>query len=147
MNILILDDNELIFGAPADYFVDPHDYRRDTIVQTACSETFWEQYYLGPRPCSAEGWDEIWLDHDLGDPTDCGRFVTMIFAQQGFNGRHFPELFRIISMNHAAAVAMVDDISRFTNAQVARFPVFMLAAYGVSRGDVINPRTTVIRHN
>lgn len=124
--ILILDDNEIVFGAPENYLVDPRDYRMDDVTQVAHPDLFWQEFDAG-------GWDEVWLDHDLG-LTTTGRDVTKRMAELGHDGQSFPMLIVITSMNGVAGDAMEGDLRRYTDATVQRCPISFLSPYGVMRG-------------
>jgi hypothetical protein len=137
MNILILDDNEIIFTAPADYFVDPHDYRKDTVMQVSHPNFFWDEYYKMK-------WDEIWIDHDLGLPTYNGEDVTREIARRWFEGITFEEHFIVTTMNPVAAKRMMMDLRHFSAKAI---PVSFMQDLGVHRGDLIRDRSATIRHN
>lgn len=139
MNILILDDQEIIFRAPADYFVDPHDFRNDNVIQVAHPDQFWEMYY-------GRHWDIIWLDHDLGNPEYNGRDITKRFAEMGHDGMDLSHLqIWITSMNPVAADAMYTDISHYTNIQVFLRNMSTLHELGISRGGVFTNTHNVLR--
>jgi hypothetical protein len=141
MNILILDDQEIIFRAPADYYVEPHDFRGDNVVQVARPDQFFEQFELGYAQ-----WDLIMLDHDLGDPTCSGRDITKCFAEMGNDGRTFSSIeIWITSMNPPAADSMYEDLKRYTDATVWRQPMSRLNDLGISRGGTILPFTQILR--
>lgn len=137
MNILILDDNEIEFSAPADYFVDPHDYRLDTVVQVNYPALFWEEY---PKL----RWDEIWIDHDLGLLNENGRTITKQIEFKGFHGHVFHEKFVITTMNPAVQRNMVSDIERY--GRVELYPISFMRDLGVNRGLVIKEQQ-VLRRN
>lgn len=141
MKILVLDDNELLFTAPASYFIDPHDYRTDTVVQVCHPDAFWDQY-------ETDIWDEVWIDHDLGNPKFSGRDVTKRYGEMAHAGRKFTEKIVIITMNPAVADNMGSDIlSQSPGAKVTRCPISFLGDSGVSRGDPIRGLRTVLRRN
>lgn len=130
MNILVLDDNELVIKAPEDYFVDPHDYRTDTIVQVACPDTFWSEY------SKREFWHQIWLDHDLGHHDYSGRTVTMRFYTEGPVHQDRVGVFYVITNNPGTAKTMESDLF-YTGVPVVRFPQSSLIRHGIHRGKVI----------
>lgn len=139
MKILILDDNEIIFGAPEDFLIDPHDFREEYVVQVTHPYDFWKEF-------KKESWDEIWLDHDLGDSRmTTGRNVTRKIAEMVHQGFEFSSLFRVITMNPSAAVSMMSDL-RTSGVLVVQHPISALSHFGVSRGDVIG-RGRVLRRN
>jgi hypothetical protein len=144
MNILILDDQEIIFRAPADYFVDPHDFRNDNVIQVATQSNFMNMFING----TPDGlWDMVWLDHDLGNPGFNGRDITkwiVEFVHEGNMNVDDIE-FWITSMNPHASDAMYKDLDHYTHALVRRYGMSSLGDYGISRGGIINPRTNVLR--
>lgn len=139
MKILILDDNEIIFGAPEEYYQDPHDYRKDTVVQVSHPNFFWEEF---PK----EDWDEIWLDHDLGLPGYNGQDVTREFSRRAFYGEKCRANFIILSMNPLAAQRMVSDLHLFS-VNVKAIPISFMGDLGVSRGFLIKDRAATLRRN
>lgn len=141
MKILVLDDNKLVIRAPADYFVDPHDYRTDVIVQVASRNAFMEMFDLGD-------WDSVWLDHDLGDHRFTGRDATKwIYSLQGLEF-HIPAEFVITTMNPAVADSMASDLAN-TGVPVKRIPISHMRDHGIERGDFIpmNDRRHPIYHS
>lgn len=144
MNILILDDQEIIFRAPADYFVDPHDFRNDNVVQVATQTNFMNMFVIG---IAEDGWDMVWLDHDLGVPDSNGRDITKWIAESSFTKEiNVDDIeFWITSMNPHASDAMYRDLDHYTDALVRRYSMSSLGDLGISRGGIINPRTNILR--
>lgn len=143
MHILILDDNELVFTAPADYFVDPHDYRKDSTVQVATPANFWAEYN------AREYWDEVWLDHDLGHHAYNGKTVTLQFYNDGDIHKDRVGLFRVITNNPSASKNMATDLVR-TDVEVVCTSQVSMRDWGIHRDDLIPHDVrdhTVIRRN
>lgn len=141
MNILILDDQEIIFTAPADYWVEPHDFRSDNVVQVAHPDEFW----IMMARTDIE-WDLIWLDHDLGDPDYNGRTVTKKLAELGHEGIPFDHLtFWITTMNPHMSQDMYRDLKHYTDAEVIRRPISLLHDLGVNRGGVLINKHDILR--
>ena len=136
MRILVLDDNLLQVRAPNDYVVEPHDYREDYIVQVARPSVFWDQYYKG-------GWDELWLDHDLGKTTYNGRFVSKGLSKLYHEGQPVRERILVITMNPIAGDHMISDLTHKTDIRALRWPISILNDNGVTRGDLITDRSSV----
>jgi hypothetical protein len=144
MNILILDDQEIIFGAPADYFVDPHDFRNDNVIQVATRDNFMNMFING----TPEGpWDMVWLDHDLGNPEFNGREITKWIAEFVHEGNMNVDniQFWITTMNPHTSKTMYMDLDHYTDAIVHRYDMSSLRDFGISRGGIINPRYSILR--
>lgn len=138
MRILILDDNEIIFGAPADYLVDPHDYRNDEVVQVSHPDVFWQVY-------EEDVWDEIWLDHDLGLSHFTGRDVTKRFNEMAHAGRRFSSTFYVVTMNPSIATIMISDLRVHPQTLAYFVPFGQFGQLGATRGGRIQNRRKVIR--
>lgn len=130
MYILVLDDNELWIRAAEDHFVDPHDFRTDDIVQVACPDTFWQEYY------KRDYWDEVWLDHDLGYHEYSGRTVTLAFYNDGKVHKARVGKFVVITNNPGAAKTMVSDLE-WTGVTTIACPQSSMTALGIWRGEEI----------
>lgn len=142
MKILILDDQQIVFRAPESYFVDPHDYRNDQIVQVSHPAYFWEEYEQG------QPWDEIWIDHDLGLPGYSGEDVTREFKRRAFYGETFTAEVIVTTMNPHAAKRMMLDLNRFGDIRAAARPIGFLEPLGVSRAPGhIHDRTKTLTRN
>lgn len=132
MKILVLDDNEIIRSAPADYFVNAHDYRTDNFTQTRYVEEFLILLY------SHNDWDEVWMDHDLGNPDENGMIaVKAILENLYVFKRKVPgsPLFVITTMNPAISNRMYDDLASVVH--VIRKSMSSLGDFGISRGNYI----------
>lgn len=138
MKILILDDNEIVFTAPESFMVDPHDFRLDTIVQVARPSIFWEEYPMME-------WDEVWLDHDLGNPKFNGRTVTKALAELGHEQGRLTPHFVVLTMNPSAANSMVSDLAPYASVRYA--PISCYRDCGVNRGLLIRNTRAVLKRN
>lgn len=144
MNILILDDQEIIFTAPADYFVDPHDFRADNVVQVTHPMEFMNFMVNG----TLDGpWDMVWLDHDLGTPDYSGRDISKWIAETAHanEGIYDDIEFWITTMNPHASKQMYMDIDHYTNAIVHRYDMSSLRDLGISRGGNLVDKHAVLR--
>ena len=133
MRILVLDDNKIERKAPdTDILVNPHDYREDEFVQTVNVKTFIDKFFR-------QEWDEVWIDNDLGDPTQNGRTATKEIYNYilGSNRKMASSpLIRITTMNVSAATTLLSDlVACDLNAIIC--PISSLDLYGVSRGDLL----------
>lgn len=133
MKVLVLDDNEILRYAPEDYMVDAHDYRNDEFTQTVNINKFVDFFFH-------KVWDEVWIDHDLGHPTNNGRTATKKiyekFLGDGWKMQSEP-LIRITTMNDAVAKILMSDLQQ-CGFNVIRFPISSLGAYGIVRGKTLN---------
>lgn len=132
MRILVLDDNEIIRSAPADFFIDPHDYREDEFVQTKDVKEFVRLFFK-------EEWDLVWIDHDLSQGQITGRTATKdIYNYMLGSGRQIKRVDEVwvTTMNPSGANAMVSDLQR-CGFKIKAFPITALIDYGISRGQLI----------
>jgi len=137
MKILVLDDQEIIRSKPASHYVDAHDYTKDEFEQFDDVQLFLDRLYDDVY------WDEVWIDHDLGNK----------FGVQFSNGKHatyeilvnaneeYPILpdvgmFRIISANAAVQGGMCSDI-QMAGLQCEITPMYIMGSWGISRGDYL----------
>lgn len=135
MKILVLDDQEIIRRAAEDYYVDPHDYRKDEFTQTTDVKEFVELVFSGE-------WDEIWIDHDLGQGNITGRTATKdIYDQIGGLGRKLNgnPTFLIITMNPSAVNSMLSDLVMVGLPAIWR-SISFLEPLGISRGDYLTKK-------
>lgn len=141
MNILVLDDNEILRGAPEDPTYS-HDYRNDTFTQTRNVRRFVELFFW-------EVWDEVWFDHDLGLGLINGRTATKdIYNYMRGSGRvpvSDQMLLRVITMNPSSADTMVSDLEQAFRTDensgrfcIVRTPISSMEWVGISRGNLIN---------
>lgn len=132
MRILVLDDNEIVRSAPADYWDDPHDYREDEFVQTKDVKEFVKLFFT-------EEWDLVWIDHDLSQGHITGRTATKdIYNYMLGSNRKVKRVDEVwvTTMNPSGANAMVSDLVA-CELRVKSAPISALCDYGISRGDHI----------
>jgi len=142
MRILVLDDNEIIRRAPADYFVDPHDYREDEFVQTMDVKEFVRLFFT-------EEWDQVWIDHDLGSGRPTGRDATKdIYNYICGSNRKVKRIGEVwvTTMNPSASNNMVSDLIKCSAYldyvfKINYVPIGSLHDYGITRGALL-PWTT-----
>ena len=98
--ILIIDDDQLSF-TKAERYQGTH------ITQVLDREEFFKRLYNEP-------WDEVWIDHDLGDVVHTGRHVTRQIQQDILTATESTNVDRwfVITNNYARAATMVDDLKR-----------------------------------
>ena len=132
MRILVLDDDQIVVRAPESYYVDPHDYREDEFVQTKDVPVFVHRFFR-------EEWDEVWIDHDLGNLVPTGRTATHSINYHMLGADRKPvsnPKILITTMNVSAARTMADDLAR-AGLNVHIVPISFLNGQGISRGEVI----------
>ncbi len=130
MRILVLDDQEILRKKPADGY---HDYRDDLFIQTRRVRKFVDRFF---REC----WDEVWIDHDLNNPSESGRTATKeIYHYMLGSGRKplsTPDI-KIISMNVVGARAMTGDLLA-CGFRCLYTPISMYDFAGIERGNTIH---------
>lgn len=130
MRILVLDDNEILRGEADPGF---DDYRDDVFIQTRNVKQFVDRFF---REC----WDQVWIDHDLGDPSQSGRTATKeIYKYIRGSGRKMlatPDI-RVTTMNPSAAKTMLSDLEQ-CGLPCFYTPISGMGVRGITRGDVIH---------
>lgn len=122
MDLLILDDQQIIMGQHA-YWADWNITQVDTVLEAHLK--------IG----DGTHWDEVWLDHDLGEGEMNGALLTYMLASDyhTLNKTWDVDLFRITSMNVGVQDRMRNDLWQ-CRYRCETTPISALARFHVTRG-------------